>query len=173
MSLETATESLASYNACLQLSFIDWAVVALYFLFNLGIGLYYKSRAGKSDMDEFFLSGRNIPWWLAGTSMVATTFAAAYAIGCHRHGGQGRNRRQLAVVEHGGQRAADGVFLCAAVAAVSVGRDDRHRVLRNPLCGSKPVMRSLRGFRALYLAIPINCIILGWVNKAMVDIFDT
>jgi len=59
----------------LQLSFIDWAVVALYFAFNLGIGLYYKSRAGKS-MDEFFLSGRNIPWWLAGTSMVATTFAA-------------------------------------------------------------------------------------------------
>src|SRR5580692_4277977 len=64
-----------TYNACLQLTFIDWAVVALYFLFNLGIGLYYKSRAGKS-MDEFFLSGRNIPWWLAGTSMVATTFAA-------------------------------------------------------------------------------------------------
>ena len=59
----------------MQLSFIDWAVVALYFLFNLGIGLYYKSRAG-SSVDEFFLSGRNIPWWLAGTSMVATTFAA-------------------------------------------------------------------------------------------------
>src|SRR4051812_50194846 len=65
----------ARYNASLQLTFIDWTAVALYFLFNLGIGLYYKSRAGKS-MDEFFLSGRNIPWWLAGTSVVATTFAA-------------------------------------------------------------------------------------------------
>jgi Na+/proline symporter len=43
----------------LQLSFIDWAVVALYLAFNLGIGLYYKSRAGAS-MDEFFLSGHNI-----------------------------------------------------------------------------------------------------------------
>ena len=71
-----AADHEARYNACLQLTFIDWAVVALYFLFNLGIGLYYKSRAGKS-MDEFFLSGRNIPWWLAGTSMVATTLAVA------------------------------------------------------------------------------------------------
>src|SRR5258708_4753919 len=59
----------------MQLTFTDWFVVALYFLFNIGIGLYYRSRAGKS-VNEFFLSGRNVPWWLAGTSMVATTFAA-------------------------------------------------------------------------------------------------
>ncbi len=50
-------------------------MIALYFVLNLGIGLYYKRRAGKSTA-EFFLSGRNVPWWLAGTSMVATTFAA-------------------------------------------------------------------------------------------------
>src|SRR5438045_2987413 len=59
----------------MQLTFIDWTVVVLYFLFNIGIGLYYKARAGK-NIAEFFLSGRNVPWWLAGTSMVATTFAA-------------------------------------------------------------------------------------------------
>src|SRR5439155_2737963 len=53
----------------------DWSVVALYFLFNIAVGLYYKSRASR-DTAEFFLSGRNVPWWLAGTSMVATTFAA-------------------------------------------------------------------------------------------------
>lgn len=53
----------------------DWAIIAAYFFFNIGIGLYYKSRAG-AKMSEFFLSGRNVPWWLAGTSMVATTFAA-------------------------------------------------------------------------------------------------
>jgi len=58
-----------------QLTSVDWLVVALYFLFNLTIGFYYKSRAGK-NVNEFFLSGRNVPWWLAGTSMVATTFAA-------------------------------------------------------------------------------------------------
>jgi hypothetical protein len=53
-----------------QLTFLDWAVVALYFLFNIAIGYCYKARAGK-NVSEFFLSGRNVPWWLAGTSMVA------------------------------------------------------------------------------------------------------
>ena len=47
----------------------------LYFLFNFGIGLYYSRRA-RGSTSEFFLSGRDVPWWLAGTSMVATTFAA-------------------------------------------------------------------------------------------------
>ena len=59
----------------MKLSLIDWCFVAGYFLFNIAIGLYYKARAGE-NMTEFFLGGRNIPWWLAGTSMVATTFAA-------------------------------------------------------------------------------------------------
>ena len=59
----------------MQLTIADWTVVALYFAFMLGIGMYYKSRAS-SSFEEYFLSGRNVPWWLAGTSMVATTFAA-------------------------------------------------------------------------------------------------
>ena len=59
----------------MQLTVVDWAIIALYFLLNIAIGLYYRSRAGTS-VSEYFLSGRNVPWWLAGTSMVATTFAA-------------------------------------------------------------------------------------------------
>src|SRR2546427_4671614 len=59
----------------MRLTLADWLVVALYFLFNIAVGLYYKSRASQNTA-EFFLSGRNVPWWLAGTSMVATTFAA-------------------------------------------------------------------------------------------------
>ena len=59
----------------MRLTIIDWIIIGLYFAFNIGIGFYYKARAGKSTT-EFFLSGRNVPWWLAGTSMVATTFAA-------------------------------------------------------------------------------------------------
>ena len=54
---------------------VDWAVIGAYFLLNLLIGFHYKNRAGKS-LEEFFVSGRDVPWWLAGTSMVATTFAA-------------------------------------------------------------------------------------------------
>ena len=59
----------------MKLTPFDWVVIAVYFLFNLAIGLYYSRRARGSTSD-FFLSGRNAPWWLAGTSMVATTFAA-------------------------------------------------------------------------------------------------
>jgi solute:Na+ symporter, SSS family len=54
---------------------LDWIIVASYFVLSLIVGLYYSKRAGK-NISEFFLSGRNLPWWLAGTSMVATTFAA-------------------------------------------------------------------------------------------------
>jgi solute:Na+ symporter, SSS family len=149
----------------LQLSFIDWAVVALYFLFNLGIGLYYKSRAGKS-MDEFFLSGRNIPWWLAGTSMVATTFAADTPLavtGMVAKGGIAGNWLWW-------NMAASGlltVFFYARLWRRSgVMTDIEFSEIRY---AGKPAA-FLRGFRALYLAVPINCIILGWVNKAMVDI---
>src|ERR1700694_6342506 len=59
----------------MRLTFADWLIVGLYFAFNVAIGLYYKRRASRST-SEFFLSGRNVPWWLAGPSMVATTFAA-------------------------------------------------------------------------------------------------
>ena len=54
---------------------IDYLIILAYFAFSIGIALYYSKRAGKST-DEFFLSGRNLPWYLAGLSMVATTFAA-------------------------------------------------------------------------------------------------
>lgn len=54
----------------MQLTWLDWAVVAIYFLFNLGIGLFYAKRAGSSTR-EFFLSGRNVPGWLVVTGLVA------------------------------------------------------------------------------------------------------
>ncbi len=53
----------------------DWMIVFLYFALSFGIAVCYSNKAGIST-EEFFLSGRNLPWWLAGTSMVATTFAA-------------------------------------------------------------------------------------------------
>src|SRR3979409_453751 len=62
-------------NKFMTLVVTDWLVIAAYFALNLGIGLYYARRA-RGSTTEFFLSGRSVPWWLAGTSMVATTFAA-------------------------------------------------------------------------------------------------
>jgi Na+/proline symporter len=58
----------------MQLDRLDWAVVALYGLIALTVGLWFTRRAGKG-VQEFFLSGRKLPWWLLGTSMVATTFS--------------------------------------------------------------------------------------------------
>lgn len=58
----------------MRLTALDWAVIASYFAVNLLIGLYYRRRA-TSSVDEFFVGGRKVSWWLAGTSMVATTFA--------------------------------------------------------------------------------------------------
>ena len=57
------------------MSALDWSIVVVYFALSAAIGIWYSRRAGSST-EEFFLSGRALPWWLAGTSMVATTFAA-------------------------------------------------------------------------------------------------
>lgn len=54
---------------------LDWMVLVVYVGFSLGVGFWQRRRAGQ-NVDEYFLSGRTLPWWLAGTSMVATSFAA-------------------------------------------------------------------------------------------------
>jgi len=148
-----------------QLTTLDWCVVALYFLFNIAIGLYYKARAG-SSISEFFLSGRNVPWWLAGTSMVATTFAADTPLvvtGLVARNGIAGNWVWWNFVASGMLT----VFFYARLWRRSgVMTDIEFTEIRY---SGKPAA-FLRGFRALYLGIPINCIILGWVNLAMVKI---
>ena len=57
------------------MSTIDFVIVGIYVAFAITVGLLFAKRAGK-DVDQYFLSGRSLPWWLAGTSMVATSFAA-------------------------------------------------------------------------------------------------
>ena len=59
----------------MNLSTLDWAFIFAFFAISLGIGLYAARKAGRNS-SEFFLSGRNMPWWLLGVSMVATTFSA-------------------------------------------------------------------------------------------------
>lgn len=149
----------------MQLTATDWVIVALYFLFNIAIGFYYKSRAGKS-VSEFFLSGRDVPWWLAGTSMVATTFAADTPLavtGMVARNGIAGNWLWWNFVASGMMT----VFLYARLWRRSgVMTDIEFSEIRY---SGKPAA-FLRGFRALYLGIPINCIILGWVNLAMVKI---
>jgi len=148
-----------------KLTYVDWMVVAAYFLLNLGIGFYYKARAGK-NIGEFFLSGRNVPWWLAGTSMVATTFAADTPLvvtGLVARNGIAGNWLWWNFVASGMMT----VFLFARLWRRSgVMTDVEFAEIRY----SGGPAAFLRGFRALYLGVPINCIILGWVNLAMVKI---
>jgi Na+/proline symporter len=59
----------------MQLHWIDWAVIVGYVAFAVAVGLRFAKKAGSSS-EEYFLSGRSLPWWITGTSMVATTFAA-------------------------------------------------------------------------------------------------
>src|SRR5215218_9140304 len=148
-----------------QLTWLDWLIVALYFAFNIGIGFYYKARAG-SSVSEFFLSGRNVPWWLAGTSMVATTFAADTPLavtGMVARYGIAGNWLWWNFVASGMLT----VFFYARLWRRSgVMTDIEFCEIRY----SGKAAAFLRGFRALYLGIPINCIILGWVNLAMIKI---
>ncbi len=58
----------------MQIAPIDWVIIIFFFVISLGIGLLVSKSSGKSAND-FFLSGRNMPWWLLGLSMVATTFS--------------------------------------------------------------------------------------------------
>ncbi len=149
----------------MRLTPVDWAIIAAYFLFNIGIGLYYKSKAG-ANISEFFLSGRNVPWWLAGTSMVATTFAADTPLvvtGLVARNGIAGNWLWWNMVASGMLT----VFLFARLWRRSgVTTDIELAELRY---SGKPAA-FLRGFRSVYLGVVMNCIILGWVNLAMVKI---
>ena len=151
----------------MRLTIIDWLIIGLYFAFNIGIGFYYKARAGKSTA-EFFLSGRNVPWWLAGTSMVATTFAADTPLavtGFVAKNGIAGNWVWWSFLMSGMLT----VFFYARLwRRAQVMTDVEFAEIRY---AGKPAA-FLRGFRALYLGIPINCIILGWVNLAMVKILQ-
>jgi SSS family solute:Na+ symporter len=148
-----------------RLTPVDWSIIAGYFLFNLLIGFYYKSKAG-ANTTEFFLSGRNVPWWLAGTSMVATTFAADTPLvvtGLVARNGIAGNWLWWNMVASGMLT----VFLFSRLWRRSGMTTDIE--LAELRYSGKPAA-FLRGFRAVYLGVVMNCIILGWVNLAMVKI---
>jgi Na+/proline symporter len=147
------------------LTTLDWAILLAYAVLSFAIGIYYTKRASRS-VGEYFLSGRDLPWWLAGTSMVATTFAAD---------------TPLAVA---GLVARDGIagnwiwwtsafgtmltvfFFARLWRRAGILTDVEFAELRY---SGRPAAL-LRAFRALYLGLPINCLIIGWVNLAMAKV---
>jgi solute:Na+ symporter, SSS family len=151
----------------MTLAFSDWLVVALYFVASAVFALMYTRRASES-LDEYFVSGRQLPWWLAGTSMVATTFAADTPLvvaGLVAKYGVAGNWLWW----NGAISGILTVFFFARLwRRAGVLTDLEFAELRY---GGRPAA-VLRGFRALYLALPINLIIMGWVTRAMVTILQ-
>ncbi|MBL8022101.1 MAG: Na+:solute symporter [Leptospirales bacterium] len=143
----------------------DFVVIAIYFIISLGAGLY--GGRNKETIAEFFVSGGRVPFWLAGTGMVATTFAAD---------------TPLAVAGLVGQSGVAGnwIWWCSAAGGMLTvfffARLWRRSGLTTDLeliefrYSGKPAA-ILRGTKAIYFGLIINCIIMGWVNLAMVRIF--
>ncbi len=152
----------------MNFTLLDWLAIAGYLLITLVLGLYFRRRSGKS-MDDYFVSGRNVSWWLAGTSMVATTFAADTPLvvtGLVYSQGISGNWLWWAFLLSGMMT----VFLFARLWRRSgLLTDVQFAEMRY---SGKPAA-FLRGFRAVYLGVLMNCLILGWVTKAMTSIVAT
>src|SRR5690349_19754780 len=149
----------------MNLTAIDWAIVFAYFALSMGIGILFTKKGGES-IEEYFLSGRNVSWWLAGASMVATTFAADTPLvvtGLVFNNGVAGNWLWWNMLMSGMLTV---FFFARLWRRAGVMTDVEFAELRY---SGKPAA-ALRGFRALYLAIPINLIILGWVTRAMIKI---
>jgi SSS family solute:Na+ symporter len=149
----------------MRLSAADYAIVVAFFAINLAIGLYYARRGGRS-ISEFFLSGRNVPWWLAGVSMVATTFGADTPLAVSgfvtQHGIAGNWVWWSSVMS-----GILTVFFFAKLWRRSGVLTDVEFI--EARYSGKPAA-ALRLVRAIFQGLLVNTIIMGWVNLAMMKI---
>lgn len=149
----------------MQLALLDWLIVAGYFALSIGIGLAFTKRGGES-LEEYFISGRKVPWWLAGAAMVATTFAADTPLvvtGLVATRGVAGNWLWWNMVMSGMLTV---FFFARLWRRARVMTDVEFAEIRY---SGRPAA-FLRGFRALYLGLAINLIIMGWVTRAMIKI---
>lgn len=145
----------------------DWSVIGLFFLITLGIGLYFSRRATGS-MLEYFVAGRKMTWWLAGTSIVATSFAADTPLvisGWMRSIGLERNWFWWGGIM--------GMMLCTFFFArlwrrSNILTDVEFNELRY---GGKPAA-GLRIFHATYRSLIQNTLVMCWVTLAMTKILE-
>ncbi len=147
----------------MTLSSLDWTIVGAYFLLSLAVGVWASKQAGK-DTRSFFLAGRNMPWWLLGVSMVATTFSTDtpnLVTDLVRQNGVSGNWTWWA-------------FLVTGMLTVFVYAKLWHRsgVLTDiefyELRYSGKAAAFLRGFRALYLGLVFNVLVMGAVSLAAI-----
>ncbi|MEN9218355.1 MAG: sodium:solute symporter family protein [Gloeomargarita sp. DG_2_bins_126] len=146
---------------------LDWAVVGLYLMLSLLLGLYLSRRGARSLVD-FFVSGRSLPWWLAGTSMAATTFSIdtpLYVCGLVAKRGVAGNWEWWSF----GLTHVVMIYLFARLWRRSEVITDAE--LTELRYGGKPAA-ILRATKAFLFAVPINCIGMGYALLAMVKVMN-
>src|SRR6202050_4230646 len=149
----------------MNFTFLDWSAIVGYLLITLCLGLYFRRKSGRST-EDFFVSGRNVSWWLAGTSMVATTFAAdtpLFVCGLVATQGISGNWIWWSLCLSGMTTV---FFFARYWRRAEILTDVELVEIRY---SGRPAA-FLRGFKAVYLGLLMNCFILGWVTRAMVDI---
>lgn len=149
----------------ISIHWIDWSIILTYIFFSLGVGIYFSKKAGSST-EEYFLSGRSLPWWIVGTSMVATTFAADTPLAITefvRGPGIWQNWFWWNLL----MGSLLGVFLFSRLwRRAEVLTDNELLEIRY---SGKPAA-FLRAFKAGYFSILYNFIVMGWVINAMASV---
>ncbi len=151
----------------MRISNADWMIIVAYMAMSLVLGLYFTRRAS-SGTEEFFLSGRNLPWWLVGTSMVATTFSSdtpLYVTGLVRSQGIYENWQWWCFV-------VSGMLSVAVFARLWKSAGVTTDVELTEMRYSGRPASVLRGFKAVYFSVFIHTIIKAQVILAMVKILD-
>ncbi|MFQ3618623.1 MAG: sodium:solute symporter family protein [Cyanobacteriota bacterium] len=146
---------------------IDWLIVLLYLIASLGLGLYL-TRRGSGSLVDFFVSGRSLPWWLAGTSMAATTFSIdtpLYVAGVVGTRGIVGNWEWWSF----GVSHLIMIYVFARLWRRSEIVTDAQ--LTEMRYGGR-MAAVLRGIKAFLFAVPINCIGIGYAMLAMVKVVD-
>lgn len=149
------------------LIWIDWAIIGSFILLSLGISWRYK-KLGESGLEGFFLGGRNMPWYLAGLSMVATTFAADTPLAVTElvaQGGIAKNWLWWNLLTGG---LLTTIFFARLWRKSGVLTEVEFIDLRYSGVGA----RFLRGFKSIYLGLFINAMIIGWVNQAFITLLQ-
>lgn len=145
----------------MALGWIDWLIISGFLILSIGISFRYK-KLGESGLSGFFLGGRNMPWYLAGLSMVATTFAADTPLAVTElvaQGGIAKNWLWWNALAGG---LLTTVFFTRFWRRSGVLTEVEFIDIRY----SGKAARFLRGFKAIYLGLFINAMIIAWVNQA-------
>lgn len=151
-----------------KLTALDYAIVVGYIVFAMGVGVALARRAAQ-NIAQYFAAGRELPWWLAGTSMVATTFASDTPLavtGIVRTQGISGNWFWWS----GAFANMLGTFFFAPLWRRSEALTDLEFI---SLRYHGAPANFLRGFRVLYSSLISNSIVMGWVIAAMVKIVQT